>query len=153
MTKYGMIKTDFILFIAAGAFNVAKPSDLMPELQGRFPLRVELESLTKDDFKRILSEPKNSLTKQYQALLLTDGVEIEFTDEGLEEIASVSSQLNEDLENIGARRLYTVMERILEEVSFKAPDPSLNKLVVDKKYVQDNMAELIKDQDLSAYIL
>jgi ATP-dependent HslUV protease ATP-binding subunit HslU len=141
------------LFIAAGAFNVAKPSDLMPELQGRFPLRVELESLTKDDFKRILSEPKNSLTKQYQALLLTDGVEIEFTDEGLEEIASVSSQLNEDLENIGARRLYTVMERILEEVSFKAPDPSLNKLVVDKKYVQDNMAELIKDQDLSAYIL
>ena len=153
MTKYGMIKTDFILFIAAGAFHVAKPSDLMPELQGRFPLRVELESLTKDDFKRILSEPKNSLTKQYQALLLTDGVEIEFTDEGLEEIASVSFQLNEDLENIGARRLYTVMERILEEVSFKAPDPTLNKLVVDKKYVRDNMAELVKDRDLSAYIL
>lgn len=153
MTKYGLIKTDFILFIAAGAFHVAKPSDLMPELQGRFPLRVELESLTKDDFKRILSEPRNSLTKQYQALLLTDGVEIDFTDEGLEEIASVSFQLNEDLENIGARRLYTVMERILEEVSFKAPDPNLNKLVVDKKYVQDNMAELVKDRDLSAYIL
>src|SRR6056297_3258852 len=153
MTKYGMIKTDFILFIAAGAFHIAKPSDLMPELQGRFPLRVELESLTKDDFKRILIEPRNSLTKQYQALLLTDGVEIEFTDEGLEEIASVSFKLNEDLENIGARRLYTVMERILEEISFQAPDPSLKKLTVDKKYVEDNMAELVKDRDLSAYIL
>ena len=153
MTKYGMIKTDFILFIAAGAFHVAKPSDLMPELQGRFPLRVELESLTKDDFKRILVEPRNSLTKQYQALLFTDGVEIAFTDEGLEEIASVSFQLNEDLENIGARRLYTVMERILEDCSFRAPDSSLQKLTVDKKYVVDNMAELVKDRDLSAYIL
>ncbi len=153
MTKYGMIKTDFILFIAAGAFHIAKPSDLMPELQGRFPLRVELESLTKDDFKRILIEPRNSLTKQYQALLQTDGVEIEFTDDGLEEIASVSFKLNEDLENIGARRLYTVMERILEDVSFQAPDSSLHKLTVDKKYVEDNMAELVKDKDLSAYIL
>src|SRR6056297_2315738 len=153
MTKYGLIKTDFILFIAAGAFHVAKPSDLMPELQGRFPLRVELESLTKDDFRRILVEPRNSLTKQYQALLLTDGVVIEFTDDGLEEIAAVSFQLNEDLENIGARRLYTVMERILEEVSFKAPDATLNKLIVDRKYVQDYMAELVKDRDLSAYIL
>jgi len=153
MTKYGLIKTDFILFIAAGAFHVAKPSDLMPELQGRFPLRVELESLTKDDFRRILVEPRNSLTKQYQALLFTDGVVIEFTDDGLEEIAAVSFQLNEDLENIGARRLYTVMERILEEVSFKAPDATLNKLIVDRKYVQDNMAELVKDRDLSAYIL
>ncbi len=153
MTKYGLIKTDFILFIAAGAFHVAKPSDLMPELQGRFPLRVELESLTKEDFKRILVEPRNSLTKQYQALLETDGVQIEFTDDGLEEIAAMSFQLNEDLENIGARRLYTVMERILEDVSFKAPDPELNKLIVDRKYVQENMAQLVKDRDLSAYIL
>jgi len=153
MTKYGLIKTDFILFIAAGAFHVAKPSDLMPELQGRFPLRVELESLTKDDFKRILVEPRNSLTKQYQAFLETDGVQIEFTDDGLEEIAAMSFQLNEDLENIGARRLYTVMERILEDVSFKAPDPELNKLIVDRKYVQENMAQLVKDRDLSAYIL
>jgi len=153
MTKYGLIKTDFILFIAAGVFHVAKPSDLMPELQGRFPLRVELESLTKEDFKRILVEPRNSLTKQYQALLETDGVQIEFTDDGLEEIAAMSFQLNEDLENIGARRLYTVMERILEDVSFKAPDPELNKLIVDRKYVQENMAQLVKDRDLSAYIL
>ncbi len=153
MTKYGMVKTDFILFIAAGAFHMSKPSDLMPELQGRFPLRVELNPLTQEDFKRILVEPRNSLTKQYRALLFTDGVDIEFTDDGLEEIASVAFKLNEELENIGARRLYTVMERILEEISFKAPDSSLNKLIVDSKYVDENMSKIVSDRDLSAYIL
>jgi ATP-dependent HslUV protease ATP-binding subunit HslU len=153
MTKYGMVKTDFILFIAAGAFHVAKPSDLMPELQGRFPLRVELESLTQSDFKKILVEPRNSLTKQYKALLGTDGVDIEFTDDGLDELATVSFKLNEELENIGARRLYTVMEKILEEVSFQAPDEKLTKLVIDRQFVNEHISEFVQDRDLSAYIL
>ncbi|HOO31668.1 MAG TPA: ATP-dependent protease ATPase subunit HslU [Thermotogota bacterium] len=153
MTKYGMVKTDFILFIAAGAFHTAKPSDLIPELQGRFPLRVELESLTQEDFKRILVEPRNSLTKQYKALLATDGVEIEFTDGGLDELAAVSFRLNEELENIGARRLYTVMEKILEEISFEAPAENLEKLVVDRNFVNEHISEFVQDRDLSAYIL
>jgi ATP-dependent HslUV protease ATP-binding subunit HslU len=152
-TKYGMVKTDHILFIAAGAFHVSKPSDLIPELQGRFPIRVELDSLTKDDFLKILVEPENSLSKQYVALLATEDVNLEFKDEGLQEMASFAAQVNENTENIGARRLHTIMERVLEDVSFKAPEMTGEKVSIDAAYVRERLANVTKDQDLSRYIL
>ncbi len=152
-TKYGMVRTDHILFIAAGAFHVSKPSDLIPELQGRFPIRVELESLTKEDFLRILQEPANSLMKQYEALLQTEEVKLIFTPDGLKEIAEFSAIVNERTENIGARRLHTVMERVLDEISFEAPDKKGAKLSIDSDYVKEKLTDLVKDQDLSRYIL
>jgi len=152
-TKYGMVKTDHILFIASGAFHVAKPSDLIPELQGRFPIRVELKSLTTEDFVRILTEPDASLTAQYQALLATEEVDVEFTDDGVRRIAEVAYQVNENTENIGARRLHTVMERLLETVSFEASDKSGSHVLIDAAYVDEHLAELSKDEDLSRYIL
>ena len=152
-TKYGMVKTDHILFIASGAFHVSKPSDLIPELQGRFPIRVELKSLSVDDFVRILTEPDASLTSQYSALLDTEEVALEFADSGVRRIAEVAFQVNENTENIGARRLHTVMERLLETVSFEASDKSGSKLTVDAGYVNDHLAELSQDEDLSRYIL
>ncbi|MCH9694213.1 MAG: ATP-dependent protease ATPase subunit HslU [Gammaproteobacteria bacterium] len=152
-TKYGMVKTDHILFIASGAFHVCKPSDLIPELQGRFPIRVELKSLTTEDFVRILTEPDASLTSQYSALLDTEEVELAFAESGVRRIAEVAFQVNENTENIGARRLHTVMERLLETVSFEASDKSGSKLTVDAGYVNDHLAELSQDEDLSRYIL
>lgn len=152
-TKYGMIKTDHILFIAAGAFHFSKPSDLIPELQGRFPLRVELSSLGKDEFYRILTEPHNALTLQYRALLATEGVTIDFADEGLHEIASFAEEVNEQTENIGARRLYTMMEKILADISFDAPDKSGTTVVVDSAYVREKLEDVRVDKDLSRYIL
>ena len=152
-TKYGMVKTDHILFIASGAFHVSKPSDLIPELQGRFPIRVELKSLSVDDFVRILTEPDASLTSQYSALLDTEEVQLEFAESGVRRIAEVAFQVNENTENIGARRLHTVMERLLETVSFEASDKSGSKLTVDAGYVNDHLAELSQDEDLSRYIL
>ncbi|WP_081859040.1 ATP-dependent protease ATPase subunit HslU [Desulfohalovibrio reitneri] len=152
-TKYGMIKTDHILFIAAGAFHYAKPSDLVPELQGRFPLRVELSDLGTEEFYRILTEPTNALTVQYKALLATEGIELEYTDDALREIASVAEKINNDTENIGARRLYTIMERILAELSYSAPDMGGGKVVVDRQYVLDHLGDVVEDRDLSRYIL
>lgn len=152
-TKYGMLKTDHILFIASGAFHLAKPSDLIPELQGRLPIRVELAALTVDDFVRILTEPDASLTDQYTALLATESVEVEFKDDGIARLAEVAWQVNERTENIGARRLHTVMERLLEEVSYKASDISGQKVIVDAAYVDDQLADLATDEDLSRYIL
>ncbi len=152
-TKYGMVKTDHILFIASGAFHAAKPSDLIPELQGRFPIRVELKSLTTEDFVRILTEPDASLTSQYSALLNTEEVHLQFAESGVRRIAEVAFQVNENTENIGARRLHTVMERLLETVSFEAADKSGTKLTVDAGYVNDHLAELAQDEDLSRYIL
>ena len=152
-TKYGMVRTDHILFIAAGAFHVSKPSDLIPELQGRFPLRVELQSLTKEDFLRILVEPQNSLTRQYVALMKTEGVEIEFTPDALEEIAQFAAVVNERTENIGARRLHTIMEKVLEEISFNAPELTGKKIVIDAKYVKERVEDVVKDIDLTRYIL
>jgi ATP-dependent HslUV protease ATP-binding subunit HslU len=152
-TKYGMVRTDHILFIASGAFHVAKPSDLIPELQGRFPIRVELKSLTTEDFVRILTEPDASLTAQYAALLDTEEVALEFAESGVRRIAEVAFQVNENTENIGARRLHTVMERLLETVSFEASDKSGLRLTIDAGYVDDHLAELSKDEDLSRYIL
>ena len=152
-TKFGMIKTDHILFIASGAFHVSKPSDLIPELQGRFPIRVELKSLTTEDFVRILTEPDASLTSQYAALLNTEEVQLEFAEGGVRRIAEVAFQVNENTENIGARRLHTVMERLLETISFEASDKSGAKLIVDAGYVNDHLAELAQDEDLSRYIL
>ncbi|MFG6665924.1 ATP-dependent protease ATPase subunit HslU [Halomonas sp. HNIBRBA4712] len=151
-TKYGMVKTDHILFIASGAFHLSRPSDLIPELQGRLPIRVELDALTPHDFKRILTEPSASLTKQYQALLATEGLDVEFTPDGIERIAEISWQVNEGTENIGARRLHTVMERLLEEASFKGGDMD-SPLVVDADYVNAQLGELAVDEDLSRYIL
>lgn len=151
-TKYGMVKTDHILFIASGAFHLARPSDLIPELQGRLPIRVELDALTPGDFKRILTEPSASLTKQYKALLATEGLEIEFTPDGIERIAEISWQVNEGTENIGARRLHTVMERLLEEASFKGGDMD-GPVVIDADYVNAQLGELAVDEDLSRYIL
>lgn len=151
-TKYGMVKTDHILFIASGAFHLSRPSDLIPELQGRLPIRVELDALTPGDFKRILTEPSASLTKQYQALLATEGLDIEFTPDGIERIAEISWQVNEGTENIGARRLHTVMERLLEEASFKGGDMN-SPLVIDADYVNAQLGELAVDEDLSRYIL
>jgi len=153
MTKYGMIKTDHILFIAAGAFHVAKPSDLIPELQGRFPIRVELDSLTKEDFVRILTEPENSLTKQYTELLKADGVNIIFTEDGIEEIADMAAYVNRTNENIGARRLHTIIEKVLEDISFEAPDIEEKSVVINSEYVKNKLKDIIQDQDLSRYIL
>ena len=151
-TKYGMVRTDHILFIASGAFHLSRPSDLIPELQGRLPIRVELDALTPGDFKRILTEPSASLTKQYQALLATEGLDVEFTPDGIERIAEISWQVNEGTENIGARRLHTVMERLLEEASFKGGDMD-SPLVIDSDYVNAQLGELAVDEDLSRYIL
>jgi len=152
-TRYGMVRTDHVLFIAAGAFHVSKPSDLIPELQGRFPIRVELQSLTMDDFIRILTEPKSSLVKQYTALLETEGVKLEFTPEALEEIARFAFRVNESTENIGARRLHTIMERVLDELSFDAPEKKGQQVTVDGDYVRRMLTDIVKDQDLSRYIL
>ena len=153
MTKYGMVKTDHVLFIAAGAFHTYKPSDLIPELQGRFPIRVELGSLTTKDFIRILTEPKNALLKQYTALLATEGVEIEFEKEAIEEIAHIANLVNERTENIGARRLHTVMTTLLEDIMFKIPEMKMEKIVVTKKMVEDTLKAIVEDKDLSRYIL
>jgi len=152
-TRYGMVRTDHVLFIAAGAFHVSKPSDLIPELQGRFPIRVELQSLTMEDFIRILTEPKSSLVKQYTALLETEGVKLEFTKEALAEIARFAFRVNEGTENIGARRLHTIMERVLDEISFSASDRKGEHITVDAEYVGKMLADIVKDQDLSRYIL
>ena len=152
-TKYGPIKTDHVLFIASGAFSLAKPSDLIPELQGRLPIRVELSALSVGDFKRILREPHSALTKQYVALLGTEGVSLEFTDSGVDRLAEVAFQVNERTENIGARRLHTVMERLLEKISYEAADKSGEKYTIDAEYVDKNLGTLVKDEDLSRYIL
>ncbi len=152
-TKYGQVRTDHILFIAAGAFHVSKPSDLIPELQGRFPIRVELENLTEADFRRILTEPRNALLKQYSALLGADGVHLEFAPDGIEEIARLAQQVNEQTENIGARRLHTIVEKLLDEVSFAAPEVSENHVLVNADYVRERLGELVKNEDLSRYIL
>ena len=152
-TRYGMVRTDHILFIAAGAFHVSKPSDLIPELQGRFPIRVELESLTIEDFKRILTEPRNALIKQYQAMMETEGVTIEFTNDAIDSIANFAWQVNQQTENIGARRLQTIMEKLLEEISFEGPDLDPKQQRIDATYVSGMLAETVKDQDLSRYIL
>ena len=152
-TKYGMVHTDHILFIASGAFHVSKPSDLIPELQGRFPIRVELESLGRDDFVRILKEPQNALITQYKALIGTEGIELTFTDEAIDEIASIAATVNERTENIGARRLHTIMERLLEELSFDAPTLTSRALTIDAAYVREKLANISEDQDLSRYIL
>jgi ATP-dependent HslUV protease ATP-binding subunit HslU len=152
-TKYGMVNTDHILFIAAGAFHFAKPSDLIPELQGRFPLRVELSALDREDFYRILTEPQNALTIQYRALLETEGVELTFTDSALREIASFAQIINEETENIGARRLYTIMEKILSDLSFEAPERNGDKVVVDEVYVREKLSDVTTNRDLSRYIL
>jgi ATP-dependent HslUV protease ATP-binding subunit HslU len=152
-TRYGMVRTDHILFIAAGAFHVSKPSDLIPELQGRFPIRVELQSLTMEDFVRILTEPKSSLVKQYTALLDTEGVKLEFTPEALDEIAHFAFRVNESTENIGARRLHTIMERVLDELSFDAPEKKGQSVTIDADYVRKMLTDIVKDQDLSRYIL
>ncbi|MDC4224960.1 MAG: ATP-dependent protease ATPase subunit HslU [Candidatus Manganitrophus sp.] len=152
-TKYGVVKTDHILFIAAGAFHTAKPSDLIPELQGRFPIRVELTSLGKDDFVRILTEPQNALTRQYVALMETEGIHLEFTRDGIEEIAATAVSVNERAENIGARRLFTIMERLLDQVSFEAPEMTEKKVIIDAKMVREKMQDIVKDEDFSRYIL
>ena len=152
-TKYGPVQTDHILFIAAGAFHLTKPSDMIPELQGRFPIRVELLALSKNDFVRILTEPKNALIVQYTALMKTEGVELEFTKDAIDTIAEIACQINEDSENIGARRLHTVMEQLLEEVSFTAPDLKEQKISITPEYIQSRLSDLLKNQDLSRYIL
>ena len=152
-TKYGPVKTDHILFIASGAFQLAKPSDLLPELQGRLPIRVELDALNSDDFIRILKEPDNSLIKQYKALLKTENVDLEFTEDGINTIANIASEVNSSVENIGARRLHTIIERVLDEISFTATDRAGEKITVDGKYIKDNIGELVKDTDLSKFIL
>ncbi|OGQ48572.1 MAG: HslU--HslV peptidase ATPase subunit [Deltaproteobacteria bacterium RIFCSPLOWO2_02_FULL_47_10] len=153
MTKYGMVKTDHILFIASGAFHVSKPSDLIPELQGRFPIRVELDPLTKEDFYRILTETDNSLVKQYIALLKTEGVALEFANDGLREICEMAAHVNEQTENIGARRLHTIMEKVLDNISFDAPEKGGQKFIIDAAYVRERLADIVKDKDLSKYIL
>ena len=152
-TKIGQVRTDHILFIAAGAFHETKPSDLIPELQGRFPIRVALESLKEEDFKRILTEPENSLTRQYRELLATEGVEVEFSDDGLAELASMACQVNEQTENIGARRLHTMLERVLERISFEAPEMKGQKVVIDREYVLNELKDICASRDLSRFIL
>ncbi|CAM3630556.1 MULTISPECIES: ATP-dependent protease ATPase subunit HslU [Paenibacillus] len=153
MTKYGPVKTDFVLFIAAGAFHIAKPSDLIPELQGRFPIRVELNSLTLDDFVSILTEPKNALTKQYINLLRTEELEVEFSPEAIREIAQIAASVNQNTENIGARRLHTILEKLLEDLSFEAPELTLERMVITPQYVREKLAGIAQDRDLSQYIL
>ena len=152
-TKYGPIKTDHILFIASGAFQLAKPSDLLPELQGRLPIRVELEALTSNDFKKILREPDNSLIKQYKALLKTENVDLEFSDDGIDTIANIATEVNSTVENIGARRLHTIIERVLDEISFTATDRAGEKITINSEYIKKNIGELVKDTDLSKFIL
>ena len=152
-TKYGQLKTDHILFMAAGAFHVSKPSDLIPELQGRFPIRVELSSLTKEDLRKILTEPRQALTRQYTALLETEGVFITFTDDALDIIASIASRVNSETEDIGARRLYTILERVLEELSFDAPDLEDKNVTIDRRYVEDRLGQITENIDISNYIL
>jgi ATP-dependent HslUV protease ATP-binding subunit HslU len=152
-TKYGPVRTDHILFIAAGAFHVSKPADLMPELQGRFPIRVELTDLTRDDFLRILTEPKHALTKQYAELLNTEGVKIEFTRDGIEALADIAFEVNRTAQNIGARRLHTVLERVVEEVSFEGPDLRDKRVRIDGPYVRDRLGVILQREDLSKYIL
>ena len=152
-TKYGPVKTDHILFIASGAFQLAKPSDLLPELQGRLPIRVELNALTEEDFKRILKEPDNSLIKQYKALLKTEGVDLDFSDNGIDMLAKLSTEVNSTVENIGARRLHTIIEKVLDEISFTASDKAGQKIKIDKDYVKNNLGDLVKDTDLSKFIL
>jgi len=152
-TKYGMVKTDHILFIAAGAFHMSKPSDLIPELQGRFPIRVELDPLTKEDFYRILTEPDNALIKQYKALLATEDIELDFEKEAIEEIAEIAQKINDMTENIGARRLYTVMEKLLDDISYSAPDMEEKKITITKEYVREKLGEFLEREDLSRYIL
>ena len=152
-TKYGPIKTDHILFVASGAFQLAKPSDLLPELQGRLPIRVELDALTVEDFKKILREPDNSLIKQYRALLKTENVDLEFSEDGIDTIAKLATEVNSTVENIGARRLHTIIEKVLDDISFTATDRSGEKIVVDGSYVKKNLGELVKDTDLSKFIL
>ncbi len=152
-TKYGSIKTDHILVIASGAFHLAKPSDLIPELQGRFPIRVELGALSKDDFVRILTEPRAALTTQYVELMKTEGVDLTFADDAIERVAEIAAQVNERQENIGARRLHTVLERLLDTISYEAPDRDGQSLAVDRAYVDAHLGELVKDPDLSRYIL
>ncbi|PZN10882.1 MAG: HslU--HslV peptidase ATPase subunit [Bacillota bacterium] len=153
MTRHGPVRTDHILFIAAGAFHVAKPSDLIPELQGRFPIRVELKPLGREDFKRILTEPDNALLRQYQALLATDGVHLTFTEDAIDELAAIAAQVNEQTENIGARRLHTILERVLEPLAFDAPDAVQGEVVIDRDYVRQRLADVLRDQDLGRYIL
>jgi ATP-dependent HslUV protease ATP-binding subunit HslU len=152
-TRYGFVRTDHVLFIAAGAFHVSKPSDLIPELQGRFPIRVELKPLTEEDFIRILKEPKNALVKQYTALLETEGVKLTFTEDALEEVARMAAQVNQQTENIGARRLHTIMEKVLEDISFNGPDLKKKNIRIDAAFVRQQLADVVKDQDLSRYIL
>ncbi len=152
-TRYGLVRTDHILFIGAGAFHVTKPSDLIPELQGRFPIRVELTSLDKEDFIRILTEPENALIKQYRALMGTEGIQVDFSEDAVDEIAEIAEKVNEDAENIGARRLHTVMEKVMEEISFKAPNIRKKKILIDRKYVHKQLEDIIEDQDLRRFIL
>jgi ATP-dependent HslUV protease ATP-binding subunit HslU len=152
-TKHGIVRTDHILFIASGAFHVSKPNDLIPELQGRFPIRVELDTLTREDFYRILTETDNSLVKQYMAMMSTEGLEIEFTDDSLKEICEFAAEVNTQLEDIGARRLHTVMEKLLEKISFEAPEMDRGQIKIDKGYVKEQLADIVKDRDLSRYIL
>lgn len=152
-TRYGLVRTDHILFIGAGAFHVSKPSDLIPELQGRFPIRVELTSLDKSDFIRILTEPENALIKQYRALMETERIKVEFTEDAIDEVAAIAEKVNETSENIGARRLYTVMEKVMEEISFQAPNMKKKRINIDRNYVQDQLKDIIKDEDLSRFIL
>jgi ATP-dependent HslUV protease ATP-binding subunit HslU len=148
-----MVKTDHVLFIAAGAFHVSKPSDLIPELQGRFPIRVELQALGKEDFIRILNEPQNALLKQYKALLATEGLELTFTEDAVDELANIAERVNRQTENIGARRLYTVFERLLDDISFAAPDTAEKQVVIDRQYVNARLEDIVKSEDLSHYIL
>jgi ATP-dependent HslUV protease ATP-binding subunit HslU len=152
-TKYGPVKSDHILFIASGAFSLAKPSDLLPELQGRLPIRVELDALSEDDFKRILTEPDNSLIKQYVALMQTEEVTLTFTDDGIAAVARIAAEINATIENIGARRLHTVLERVLDDISFTATDQPRSEVVIDRAYVDDRVADLAKNTDLSRFIL
>lgn len=153
MTKYGSVKTDHILFISAGAFHLSKPTDLIPELQGRFPIRVELNSLSKDDFKEILTKPENALIKQYKALLKTEDIDIDFSEDAIEELAEIAYRVNEETENIGARRLHTIIEKLLEEISFEAPELSKREIEINREYVKDKLDSVVEDKDLSKYIL
>ena len=153
MTKYGPVKTDYVLFIAAGAFHIAKPADLIPELQGRFPIRVELSDLSLDDFVKILTEPKNALTKQYTALLETEGIRVDFTEEAIRELASIAADVNRNTENIGARRLHTILEKLLEDLSFEAPELSLDEIAITPAYVREKVGDIAQNRDLSQYIL
>ena len=153
VTKYGSVKTDHVLFMAAGAFHIAKPSDLIPELQGRFPIRVELQKLSVEDFVKILHEPDNALIKQYIALLATEGIEIEFSDEAVRRIAEVAFEVNQNTDNIGARRLHTIMEKLLEDLSFEAPDITMEKITITPQYVEDKLGSISKNKDVSQFIL